>query len=205
MRVAQAAALEFADAAYGRALGASRWADARAALLAGRERWQYAAARNRFFERNLFGGRPDQAVNVLLQRQADRGKGGALGEGDLRLLLGEPAPEPNTATTLTDICARWPTQLECWVNSSSSITSHDNGGKVFPRCGRLGRTSPYWLLSPASILPVLALDPSPGVKQHAVHPCEIALLSDHRDETVAFHTRILLYLATAAIVTAESI
>jgi hypothetical protein len=193
MRVAQAAALEFADAAYGRALGASRWADARAALLAGRERWQYAAARNRFFERNLFGGRPDQAVNVLLQRQADRGKGGALGEGDLRLLLGEPEPEPqpNTATTLTDICARWPTQLECWVSSSSSNASHDNGGKVFPRCGRLGRTSPYWLLSPASILPVLALDPSPGVKQHAVHPCEIT------HETVTFHTRSLLYLAAA--------
>ena len=116
--------------------------------------------------------------------------GASPGEPRAIVLLDEPEPEPNTATTLADICARWPTQLECWVNRSSSITSHDNGGKVFPRCGRLGRTSPYWLLSPASILPVLALDPSPGVKQHAVHPCEIT------HETVTFHTRSLLYLAT---------
>ena len=218
-RVPQPAVLAHLDAPYTATLGSAVWADARAALLAGSDRWQYAAARNRFFQPE--GCAP---VDVLLQRQKDRGRllehrwteevqpallayhevyghgdgrvpqsfvvpseapwpeacwgtrlgrtvghmrhsegiardkpgrrewmdsiGFTLTEPDLRVLLGD-ADAP-AATGLRDICAGWPTQLECWVSTHPGVV-----GKIFPRCGRLGRSSPYWLMSAASVLPVV--------------------------------------------------
>ena len=72
-RVPQPAVLAHLDAAYTATLGSAVWAEARAALLFGRDHWQYAAARNRLFRLDLFelDGRPP-AMNVLMQRQHDR-------------------------------------------------------------------------------------------------------------------------------------
>jgi|EP01043_Picozoa_sp_COSAG02_P051001 hypothetical protein len=160
-RVVQTAVLEYLNSYYPAVVGLERWNDACAAMLGGRDKWQYAAARNRFFDHADL----PSAVNTLLQRQRDRAcsrNGSAcrtlLDESDLRVLLGDPYA---TTSSLTNICADHPTQLECWIHSRPGATRPEPG-RTFPRCGRLGRSSPYWLLCPASILPVLTLDPNPG-------------------------------------------
>ena len=158
-RVVQPAVLEYLNSNYPAVVGLGRWSDACVAMLGGRDQWQYAAARNRFFEH------PDlpSAVKTLLQRQHDRASNGSayktlLGDSDLRVLLGDPEA---ITSSLTNICSEHPTQLECWIHSRPGATRSEPG-RTFPRCGRLGRSSPYWLLCPASILPVLTLDPKPG-------------------------------------------
>jgi|EP01047_Picozoa_sp_COSAG01_P050832 hypothetical protein len=169
-RVAQPAVLAALDSLYAPQLGRARWQEARAALLAGRHGWQYAAARNRFFPAGLVGAAavhgqpPCAALHRRLGWPEGKGVyGGAVTptEADLRVLLGLQhcnSSSGDTAadvTSLRDICADWPTAIECYISEGSR-------GRVFPRCGVPGRLNPYWLLSAASVLPVLTLDPQPN-------------------------------------------
>ena len=208
-RRVQPAVLRELDAAYAATLvgGGVGWGEARAALLAGRAGWQNAAVRNRFFQPE----EPDSdLIAALRQRQRDAPHSHGPGEADLRSLLGCADATP---TTLQDICRGWPTQLQCFVSKLPGAT-----GRIFPRCGGLGPTSPYWLMSAASILPVLALGArpgdrvldlcaSPGGKSYALaqHADRLSLLSNDLNRSEELELALAAHVPDAGIaVTSEA-
>eukprot|EP00747_Dinoflagellata_sp_TGD_P194931 gnl/TRDRNA2_/TRDRNA2_62950_c0_seq1.p1 gnl/TRDRNA2_/TRDRNA2_62950_c0~~gnl/TRDRNA2_/TRDRNA2_62950_c0_seq1.p1 ORF type:complete len:494 (-),score=89.46 gnl/TRDRNA2_/TRDRNA2_62950_c0_seq1:30-1511(-) len=151
-RILQPAVLAELDAAYIPSLGRERWEEVKTALLAGRKGWQYAAVRNRFFDPEKHDAEGD-AIAELLKRRRDIP--GTASEADLKVLFGHQTAE---ATSIQNICADWPTPVECYIS-----THAEAGGYIFPRCGGgVVPISPYWMMSATSVLPVLALDPRPG-------------------------------------------
>ena len=209
-RRVQPAVLRELDAAYAATLvgGGVGWGEARAALLAGRAGWQNAAVRNRFFQPE----EPDSdLIAALRQRQRDAPHSHGPGEADLRSLLG--CADATPTGTLQDICRGWPTQLQCFVSELPGAT-----GRIFPRCGGLGPTSPYWLMSAASILPVLALGArpgdrvldlcaSPGGKSYALaqHADRLSLLSNDLNRSEELERALAAHVPDAGIaVTSEA-
>ena len=198
-RVPQRAVLDLLDAAL---RDASWWEQARQALLTGREGWQYAAARNRAFRCEPWA-RPSDLLHCRRPGGGGSDGSGALTERDLGVLLGQREPDPERDSIL-DLCRSWPgTQIQCFVPKAGA------GPRSFPRCpqrdGGAG-VNPYWLLGPASVLPVLALDPRPGhsvldtcaspggksfllAQHHAAAAAELRSNDLHRGEELALALR----------------
>ena len=173
VRRVQPRVLDHFDSSYGPSLG-NVWTESRAALLLGRDKWMYAAIRNRFGLHpmdhpadqptdhspvpNRFGGAIDgnQATDVHLPR-----RGGCLDRDAYGMLLGRAsgsAPcQAQEGAELLNIAEEWPgTQLECYVSKLGA-------GRIFPRYRPMpGFCNPYWIMSATSIVPVLLLDAQPG-------------------------------------------